>query len=236
MTLGGRSAVVTGASRGIGAAIARAFDAHAVRTLLVARNADALGGLVRELTHAAPFAVDLAAPFAADQVAEAATRLFGGPPDVLVNNAGAFAVAPVEATDDAAFDAALALNLGAPFRLVRAFVPAMRGRGSGDLVTIGSIADRTVYAGNSAYAASKHGARALHEVVRTELRGTGVRATLVSPGPTDTPLWDAHDPDNTPGFTPRQAMLRPDAVAEAVLWVVSRPAAVNIDELRLSHA
>ena len=85
-------------------------------------------------------------------------------------------------------------------------------------------------------AASKHGARALHEVLRLEVRGTGVRATLVSPGPTDTPLWDPHDPDARDGFTPRAEMLRPEAVADAVRFVVTRPEDVNVDELRLSRS
>ena len=75
------------------------------------------------------------------------------------------------------------------------------------LVTIGSIADRAIFPGNAAYSASKYGLRALHEVLRAELRGSGVRATLVSPGPVDTELWDPIDPDNRPGFTPRAQML-----------------------------
>jgi NADP-dependent 3-hydroxy acid dehydrogenase YdfG len=103
-------------------------------------------------------------------------------------------------------------------------------------VTIGSIADRVAYPENGAYAASKFGARALHQVVRTELGGSGVRASLVSPGPVDTPLWDAIDPERRRGHTPRERMLKADAVADAVLWVVTRPEAVNIDELRLTRA
>jgi NADP-dependent 3-hydroxy acid dehydrogenase YdfG len=93
-----------------------------------------------------------------------------------------------------------------------------------------------VFPENGAYAASKHGARALHEVLRLELRGSGVRATLVSPGPVDTSLWDAIDPDRRPGFTPRSAMLDATAVADAVVYAVTRPGAVNIDELRLSRS
>jgi len=76
----------------------------------------------------------------------------------------------------------------------------------------------------------------LHEVMRAELRGTGVRTTLISPGPVDTPLWDPIEPETRPGFTPRTAMLSPDAVADAVLYAVTRPPSVNIDELRLSRS
>ncbi len=101
---------------------------------------------------------------------------------------------------------------------------------------MGSVADRRAFPGNAAYAASKFGLRGLHEVLREELRGTGVRATLVSPGPVDTPLWDPLDPDTREGFTPRAAMLGAADVADAILWAVTRPAAVNVDELRLARA
>jgi NADP-dependent 3-hydroxy acid dehydrogenase YdfG len=128
------------------------------------------------------------------------------------------------------------VNLVAPFRFARAFLEAMRSRRSGHLVTIGSIADRVTYAGNSAYAAGKHGARALHQVLREETRGSGVRATLVSPGPVDTPLWDPLDPDSRPDLPPRSAMLSPEDVADAVLWALTRPPRANVDELRLSRS
>jgi NAD(P)-dependent dehydrogenase (short-subunit alcohol dehydrogenase family) len=163
-------------------------------------------------------------------------REFGGAPDVLVSNAGLFRLAPLEATTPEEFAAALQTNLVAPFLLVRAFLPAMRRRGSGVIVTVGSIADRAAFPENGAYAASKFGLRGMHEVLRAELRGTGVRAALVSPGPVDTPLWDSIDPDSRPGFTPRAAMLPPDAVADAIVYVATRPAAVNVDELRLSRS
>jgi hypothetical protein len=76
----------------------------------------------------------------------------------------------------------------------------------------------------------------VHEVLRAELRGTGVRATLVSPGPVNTELWDPIDPDSTPGFTKRADMLDADAVAAAVLYALTAPPGVNVDELRLSRS
>jgi NADP-dependent 3-hydroxy acid dehydrogenase YdfG len=161
---------------------------------------------------------------------------FGGAPDVVVNNAGAFTLAPVEKTEVLDFKMALDVNLVGPFVLVRAFISAMRTRGSGHIVTIGSIADRAIFPENAAYAASKFGLRAFHEVLRAELRGTGVRTSLVSPGPVDTALWDEIDPDTRPGFTARADMLRSQDVAHAVRYVVSAPATVNVDELRLSRA
>lgn len=236
MTLAGKGAVVTGATRGIGAAVARAFDDLGARTVLVARDARALDAVVATLKHAVPFAADLAEPEAATRIVDASSRLLGDAPEVLVNNAGVFHLASIEDTDDAALEAELDVNLAAPFRLLRALLPRMRERRAGHVVTIGSIADRLTLPGNGAYAAAKFGARALHEVARAELRGSGVRASLVSPGPTDTPLWDPHDPDSRDDLTSRAMMLTPDAVARAVVFVVTQPPDVNIDELRLSRA
>ena len=235
--LAGRTALVTGASRGIGAAVARRLAGAGARVALLARTADALQALARDIGGGAvAIPCDLRQAGAAD----VATRALGAAgiacPDVVVNNAGAFLVAPAHETSVDRFRETLEVNLTGPFSIVRAFLPAMRERGSGHIVTIGSIADRATFPGNAAYAASKYGLRALHEVLRAELRGTGVRATLVSPGPVDTDLWDPIDPDRQPGFTPRARMLDADAVADAVLYVVGAPAAVNVDELRLSRS
>jgi NADP-dependent 3-hydroxy acid dehydrogenase YdfG len=168
---------------------------------------------------------------ALDQLPE----LVGGAPDIIVNNAGAFALAPASETSVEAFAELVAVNLTAPFAVVRTLLPALHRRGAGHVVTIGSIVDRAIFPGNAAYASSKHGVRALHEVLRAELKGSGIRASLVSPGPVDTGLWDSIDPDSKPGFTPRSEMLTPAHVADAVLYVVTTPPELNIDELRLSR-
>ncbi|HXT17988.1 MAG TPA: SDR family oxidoreductase [Gemmatimonadaceae bacterium] len=232
-----RTAVVTGASRGIGLAVARELAAHGARVMMIARgeraleaSADAIGA------SAIPFACDVSDARALDDMVAAANDAFGGSPDLLVNNAGLFRLSPVHETTTDEFAEALDVNLVAPFRLVRAFLPAMRDRKSGHIVTIGSIADRVAFPENAAYAAGKFGLRGLHEVLRAEVAKSGVRATLVSPGPVDTSLWDPIDPDNRPGFSPRATMLRPDAVARAVLFAATQPADVSIDELRLSHS
>jgi NADP-dependent 3-hydroxy acid dehydrogenase YdfG len=234
--LEGRRAVVTGATRGIGAAIARALDAEGASTLLVARDSAALTLVAATLQRASMFPLDLTDARAARRLAAETPALLGGPVDILVNNAGIFAVADIEDTSDAVLDATLALNVTTPIRLLRAFLPVMRGRANGHVITIGSVADRVVFRGNAVYAAAKFGARALHEVARMELRGTGVRTTLVSPGSTDTAIWGEIEPEAKGEFTPREEMLRPEQVADAVLWALTRPATVNIDELRLSRA
>jgi NADP-dependent 3-hydroxy acid dehydrogenase YdfG len=234
-TLAGRWVVVTGASRGIGAELARRLAADGARLALIARGREALAALAAEL-GAEPVVCDVSDPDQVERAAEHIGTLAGGAPDVVVNNAGVFSIAAAHKTSVENFRRTLEVNLVAPFALVRAFLPRMRERGSGHLVTLGSVADRNIFPGNAAYSASKYGLRALHEVLRAELRGSGVRATLVSPGPVNTELWDPIDPDNRPGFTPRAQMLGATEVAEAIRWVLAAPPSVNVDELRLSSS
>jgi NADP-dependent 3-hydroxy acid dehydrogenase YdfG len=231
--LAGRVALVTGASRGIGEAIARRLARDGARVALVARSERALEALARSLGGGAvPVACDMRLPGAADVVQAALDDLGVDGPDILINNAGVFLIAPVEGTSVDVFREMLELNLTAPFGFVRAFLPEMRRRGAGHIVTVGSIADRTAFTGNAAYAASKYGLRGMHEVLRSELKGTGVRASLISPGPVDTALWDAVDAAHRVGG----GMLAPAAVADAVRFVVTAPPEVNVDELRLSRS
>jgi NADP-dependent 3-hydroxy acid dehydrogenase YdfG len=115
-------------------------------------------------------------------------------------------------------------------------LPGMLERGGGSIVNVGSVAGRKALPGNSTYAASKFGLRGYHEVLLEELRGTGVRATLVEPSATDTPLWDALDPDRHPGLPSRDRMLGVGDVAEAVLFVATRPDHVRIPLLQVERA
>ena len=226
--LGGRVALVTGASRGIGAATAEVLRAAGARVVRVART----------LSPAAGF-VDLAADLTdASQVEALADRVRGelGPPDVIVSNAGGFLLRPLEQTTIADFDAQIAVNLRAAFAVARAFLPMLREAGRGAFVTVGSVADHVGFPENAAYAASKYGLRGLHETLVAEYRGTGVRLTLVSPGPTDTDLWAPFDPDSRAGFPARAEMLRPADVADAILFVATRPPHVLVDWLRLGPA
>ncbi|MEO7714535.1 MAG: SDR family oxidoreductase [Gemmatimonadaceae bacterium] len=232
----GRTALVTGASRGIGAAVARRLAIAGARLVLVARTEQALRTLAAELRgDAIVVTCDMRKPDSATLIRRRLDAAGIACPDIIVNNAGAFVLAPAHETSVELFRETLEVNLTAPFGLVHAFLPAMRSRRTGHVVTIGSIADRAAFPGNAAYAASKYGLRALHEVVRAETRGTGIRATLISPGPVDTELWDPIDPDSRDGFTPRAQMLEPAAVADAVHFAVTVSVEINVDELRLSR-
>ena len=236
-SLAGRTAVVTGASRGIGQEIARALAAAGSELILVSRDMDAMTrfGQATKARFAA-YSCDLAYPDIVATVLAKIRERLGGAPDILVNNAGRFLLAPVDETAPEEFERILTVNLTSQFAFVREFLPDMRRRGRGHIVTIGSIADHLALPGNAAYAASKFGARGMHEVLREETRGSGVRATLISPGPVDTTLWDDVNPDAREGFTPRARMLDAGAVAQAVWFAVTRPDDVNVDELRLSRA
>lgn len=225
--LAGRVALVTGASRGIGAAVARALAGENAKVIRVARSlADASSDSFEDLR------CDLTDPDQVDRLASRALAAYG-PPDIVVSNAGAFLLRPLEDTKPAELEAQLAANVKAPFYVARAFLPVMREAGQGSFITVGSVADHIGFSENAAYAASKYGLRGLHETLTTEYRGSGVRLTLVSPGPTDTSVWDPVDPDNREGFPGRADMLRPDDVAEAIVFVATRPRHVLIDWLRL---
>lgn len=235
--IAGSTAVVTGASRGIGFAVAAALTAAGVRTWMIARRPDALHEAARRLgSNAFTRPCDLTDGEAVSRAASEIEDALGAAPDILVNNAGLFPLVSIEATSPELFADTMQVNVVAPFRFVRAFVGDMRARGHGHIVTIGSVADRHTFPDNGAYAASKTAQRAFHEVLRQELRGSGVRASLISPGPTDTEIWDPIDPDNRDGFPPRSLMLRDTDVADAVLWAVTRPGHVNVEELRLGHS
>lgn len=235
--LDGARAVVTGASRGVGAAISRALAEAGATVALVARGKEALDALAATLgSRARVVPCDLTDAASVRAAVTAIPPQVGGSPTIVVNCAGVFPFAPMHELSDEQFTEAVSLNLVAPFRFVRAFLPAMQAVGAGHIVSIGSIADRSAFSANGAYAATKFGARALHEVLRSETRGTGVRASLISPGPTDTNLWDALNPDARDDLPSRHSMLRADDVATAVLYVLTQPSTVNVDELRLSHS
>jgi NAD(P)-dependent dehydrogenase (short-subunit alcohol dehydrogenase family) len=220
-------ALVTGASRGIGAAIADALAEEGAQVVRVSRTLKSgANGRFHDLS------CDLTDP---DQVREMVDRVVSrsGVPDIVVSNAGTFLLQPLASTTASDLEEQLAVNLRASFFVAQAFLPLMQQAARGSFITIGSVADHHGLPGNSAYAASKYALRGLHETLLEEYRGSGVRLSLISPGATDTSMWDPIDPDRREGFIPRAGMLRPRDVADAVVFVASRPAHVHIDWLRI---
>jgi NADP-dependent 3-hydroxy acid dehydrogenase YdfG len=236
-SLGGKTAVVTGASRGIGAGIAEALGSQGVRVALVARNEAKLKERAARIKGSISVTCDVSDPKSVEHATRRIAGELNGAPDILVNNAGIFSVAVVEETTAETFIETINTNLVGPFLFVRAFLGDMKKRKGGHIVTIGSISDRTIYTGNAAYSAAKFGLRAVHEVLRAELRGTGVRTSLISPAATDTEMWDSvtvTDPVANPHS--KRPMLDPEDVVRAVMFAITQPERVNIDELRLSRS
>lgn len=209
------TALVTGASRGIGRALAGDLAGRGVGLLLTARGGAGLEEAA-EACGAEAHAADLSVPAAVEALADRTRDLFGDAPDLLINNAGVFSLSPAAETPPEVFERHLRVNLAAPFRLVRAFLPAMLERGTGVLVHMGSVAGREPFPGNAAYGASKYGLRGLHEVLSLELEGTGVRSLLVEAGPVDTGAWDGLEARLGDDLPPRDEMLQPARVARAV--------------------
>lgn len=228
--LAGVRIVLTGATGGLGRALAHRLSDAGAELALVARRGQELESLSDSVGGRA-FIGDLTDRAFLGSLAAHLVESWGDAPDVLLNNAGAFHLAPVTETDAESFERLLTVNLRVPFELVRSFLPAMLERGAGHVVTIGSVAGRQAFPGNAAYSSSKFGLRGLHEVLVEELKGTGVRATWIEPSAVDTPLWDPLEPDRRQDLPSRRHMLRPEAVAEAVLFAIRQPDDVTVESI-----
>lgn len=189
--------VITGASQGIGAAIAEAFAAEPdARLVLAARNRTNLESVAlrcrrlgaRTLVHPC----DVTDAGAVEALAEASSRAFGVP-DVLVNNAGAFSAATFSETCLADLRSQLNVNLVSAFLVTKSFLAPMLTRGRGTIFFLGSIASIQGYPRGAAYAAAKHGLLGLARTLREETKSAGLRVTTVFPGATLTPSWDGFD-------------------------------------------
>lgn len=181
---------ITGASRGIGAAIAQAVAADGHRISLSGRNqawlTDVANGLPSASTAVIP--CDVANE---QSVQQAYDLVVGGlgPVDVLINNAGSGQWADMTDLSIEAFDEQVAVNLRGVFLCCRTVVPAMVASGAGHIITINSVAAITTFAGNTAYAASKAGALALTRSLREEVRSSGIKVTDLLVGATETDIW-----------------------------------------------
>jgi 3-oxoacyl-[acyl-carrier protein] reductase len=187
----GRSCVVTGASRGIGLATARALAAEGARVLMVARSEGPLTEAAEQVGgHTAAFAIDVTSPAAPAAIVDECARVFA-PVDVLVSNAGTSSSRPLEELTDEDWEQQWTLHVMASMRLMRAAVPGMAARGWGRVVNVGSSSGKRPSLSNAAYSVSKAAQLALSRVFADTYAGRGVLVNAVAPGPVETPLWMA---------------------------------------------
>jgi NAD(P)-dependent dehydrogenase (short-subunit alcohol dehydrogenase family) len=233
--LAGQTALVTGASTGIGRAVAIALARTGAKVGVVGRTEAELKALSERIGGWA-LPCDVTDAAALHRTTARFEELAGGPPDLVVASAGVFSLAPAESLTVEELDRHLDVNLRGAILTVREVLPGLLRTGRGTLILVGSVGGRRGLRGNAAYAASKFGLRGFHEVLLTELKGSGVRTTLLEPAATDTPIWDPLDPDRDPKLPNRGDMLRPEDVAETVIFVATRPSGVQIPYLPIERA
>jgi NAD(P)-dependent dehydrogenase (short-subunit alcohol dehydrogenase family) len=234
LKLAGQVAVVTGAGRGIGRAIASALAREGAPVVLAARSGPELDGVAREIEQAGGRALAVPTDVRQEASVEALIRRALAEwrqVDVLVNAAGVATFAPVTDSKLDDWDQMLAVNLRGAVLCCRAVLPAMIGRRRGTIINVGSVVTSRSLAGSAAYTASKYGLLGFSRVLAEEMRPHGVRVGVLSAGATDTPLWDA-----MPGAPARDRMLRADQVAEAALLMAGLGPNATLEEVTLLPA
>ena len=233
MSTSTRTAVVTGASSGIGAATARRLAADGWQVIAAARRLDRLDALAAEHPSIRPCALDVTDPRSVAALADAAPSV-----DLLVANAGgAFDLAPLAEADAQTWARTYDVNVLGTVRTVQALLPALQAA-HGHIVLTGSTAGRWVYEGGGGYVAAKHALAALRETLRLELVESGVRVSEVAPGMVATEEFSAvrfgGDRARAAAIYDGVDALTAEDVADAIGWIASRPAHVNIDLVQLT--
>jgi NADP-dependent 3-hydroxy acid dehydrogenase YdfG len=224
----GRTAVVTGASSGIGAATAARLAEEGFDVVLGARRLDRLTSLADSIGGRA-LPLDVTDPSSVAAFADALDRV-----DVLVNNAGgAFDAAPVADADLDSWTRTYEVNVLGTVRVTKALLPALRTSGAGDVVFVSSTAGMVSYEGGASYTASKHGVHTLAETLRLELNGEPVRVIEIAPGMVRTEEFSAKrlgssDAADAVYRGVREPLVAED-IADCIAWSITRPHHVNID-------
>ncbi|WP_297082444.1 SDR family NAD(P)-dependent oxidoreductase [uncultured Demequina sp.] len=224
-----RTAVVTGASSGIGAATARALAADGWHVVLGARRVERLEALADELGGEAHY-VDVTDPESVASFAAQVSRC-----DLLVNNAGgALGTTSIAEADDAEWLRMFEMNVMGTLRMTRELLPAILASGDGIVVNIGSIAAREPYRGGAGYNAAKHAVAAMTRVLRIELGGQPVRVSEIDPGMVETEFSVVRfggDEQRAADLYAGMDALTAEDIAETVRWIASLPPRVNIDTM-----
>jgi len=239
-SLQGKVALVTGASSGIGEATALALARAGARVAIAARRRDRLDGVARRIadlrSESLVLEADVARPEQADSIVARTVEKFGRL-DVLVNNAGLMLLSPIDRARVEDWRRMLDLNLLGLMTATRAALPHMRRQKDGHVVNISSTAGRVANPDASVYAATKFGVGAFSEALRREVYKDNIRVTIIEPGAVATELREhVPDPDtrqriDTWATSMRQ--LQSEDVAAAILYAVSQPPHVNVNEILL---
>lgn len=231
LPLQGKVALVTGASSGIGLATARLLAEAGVRVALVARSTDKLQAAAAAIgANALAVTADLARPGEVARVlAEVEAGL--GPIDILMANAGIYLAGDVVENDPDAIDSVLATNITAVFQMVRAILPGMIARGGGDILVTSSVAGHQMIRWEPVYSATKHAVQAFVHSVRQQVGPQNVRVLAVAPGIVLNDLWGISDPAEIDRKAGAGEGLRSEDVAEAALFMLTRPRHVTIRDL-----
>jgi len=232
--LSGKVALVTGAGRGIGRAIALAFAEEGAAVALIARSRADLAGVAAEIRERGGRALAVPTDVTQDAAVESAVESVAGELgrlDILVTSAGTASFAPVADSKPGDWDAMLALNLRAVMVCCRAALPTMMRQRSGTILNLASIAAKRVLPGSAVYTATKMAVIGFSRVLAEELRPHGVRVGVLVPGAVDTPLWDSLG-----SSPPRDKMLRPEDVARAAVLMAGLPPHASLEELTLLPA
>lgn len=236
-TLDGRVVLVTGAGRGIGAAVSRTLAAAGARVALVARTGTDIDELAAEIDasggHATALEADISDDATVERVFDEAEQRLG-PLDVLVNNAGIPTRRPFEVADypTADFDRILEVNLRGAFLCARAALRRMRERRAGTIVNIGSISGIRAAPDVLPYSVAKFGIEALSQTILAEATKYGIKTHVVAPGVTNSSIWDRKEVPLPADV--RARMLEPSDVADVVLFLLTLPHRVRIDRVVLT--
>lgn len=236
-TLDGRVVLVTGAGRGIGAAVSRTLAAAGARVALVARTGTDIDELAAEIDasggHATALEADISDDATVERVFDEAEQRLG-PLDVLVNNAGIPTRRPFEVADypTADFDRILEVNLRGAFLCARAALRRMRERRTGTIVNIGSISGIRAAPDVLPYSVAKFGIEALSQTILAEATKYGIKTHVVAPGVTNSSIWDRKEVPLPADV--RARMLEPSDVADVVLFLLTLPHRVRIDRVVLT--
>lgn len=228
MIISQKNAIVTGASRGLGAALASALVAKGATVYGLARNARALNALQKKLGGMfIPVALDITDLKSVDSWV-GATFSHQHAPDILINNAGAGFFSKLDALSAEQWHQMINTNLNGTFYTTSKVVPWMKEKqASCHIINIGSILGKTTHSKSAAYSATKYGLQGFSEALFKELRGHKIKVTCVNPGSIDTRFFEDS------GIEPHQNMLQPNDIASLVMHILETPDNLLVDEMSL---